>query len=78
MRVKRTTMAKTIKIYRIESDGRRLAAGAFRASSEADLATPWQLFLATAAQGIYLATYRGVHLGTAMVPETGNPVPIAA
>jgi len=63
-------MARTIKLYRIETDGRRLAAGAIRASSPEHLDTQWRLFLATAAQGIYLATYRGVQLGTALVPES--------
>jgi hypothetical protein len=53
-------MARTIKLDRIESDGRLLAAGAIRASSEDDLAAHWQLFLATAAQGLYVASYRGV------------------
>ena len=70
-------MARTIKLYRIECDGRRLAAGAIRASSRDDLAVHWQLFLATATQGLYIATYRGVRLGTAMVTEAGEPVPIA-
>jgi hypothetical protein len=59
-------MARTIKLYRVESDGRRIAAGAFRASSPTGLDANWQLFLATAAQGLYLATYRGVTLGTAI------------
>ena len=71
-------MARTVRVYRIESDGRRLTAGAFRASSEADLAARWQLFLATAPRGIYLATYRGVHLGRALFTEAGEPVPLAA
>ena len=70
-------MARTIKLYRIESDGRHLTAGAIRASSSTHLEAQWQLFLATAAQGLYIATYRGVQLGTAMVSETGGPVPIA-
>ena len=70
-------MARTIKLYRIEADGRRLATGAIRASSQDDLAIHWQLFLATATQGLYIATYRGVRLGTAMVTEAGASVPIA-
>ena len=71
-------MARTIKLYRIESDGRRLPAGAIRASSQDDLAAHWQLFLATAAQGLYVASYRGVQLGTALVREAGAPVTLAA
>ena len=70
-------MARTIKLYRVENDGRRLAAGAIRASSQDDLAARWALFLATAAHGLYVATYRGVQLGTALVTEAGVPVPFA-
>jgi hypothetical protein len=36
-------MARTIKLYRIENDGRRLAAGAIRATSPDDLTVRWQL-----------------------------------
>jgi hypothetical protein len=64
-------MPRTVKLYRIESDGRRLAAGAIRASSQDDLAAHWQLFLVTARQGLYVANYRGVQLGTALVPGRG-------
>ena len=67
-------MPRTIKLYRIESDGRRLAAGAIRASSQDDLAAHWQLFLATARQGLYVASYRGVQLGTALVTGAGELV----
>ena len=70
-------MARTIRVYRVETDGRRLAAGAIRASSPAHLDAQWQLFLATATQGVYLATYRGVRLGTTMVTEAGELVPMA-
>lgn len=69
-------MARTIRLYRIEDDGRRRAAGAFRASTQEDLAARWQLFLATAAQGLYTAHYRGVTLGTAMVTAAGDLVPL--
>ena len=66
-------MPRTVRLYRIESDGRRLLAGAIRASSH-DLAAHWQLFLATARQGLYVASYRGVQLGTALVTGAGEPV----
>ena len=69
-------MARTIKLYRIESDGRRLVAGAIRASSQDDLAARCQLLLATAAQGLCVASYRGVQLGTALVTAAGVPVPV--
>jgi hypothetical protein len=71
-------LARTIKVYRIENGERRLAAGAIRASSPDHLEAQWQLFLATAAQGLYVAAYRGVQLGTALVCENGAPVRIAA
>jgi hypothetical protein len=67
-------MPRTVKLSRIESDGRRLAAGAIRANSQDDLAAHWQLFLATARQGLYVASYRGVQLGTALVTGAGEPV----
>ena len=67
-------MPRTVKLYRIESDGRRLAAGAIRASSQDDLAAHWRLFLATARQGLYVASYRGVQLGTALVTGAGELV----
>jgi hypothetical protein len=56
-------MARTIKLYRVSEDGRRVAAGAFLASSESDLQLKWELHLATAAHGLYIATHRGVQLG---------------
>ena len=59
----RKTMARTIKVYRIADDGRRLASGAFKAASEQDLQLKWELHLATAAGGLYIATHRGVQLG---------------
>jgi hypothetical protein len=31
----------------------------------------WQLFLATAAGGVYVATYRGAQLGMALTGEGG-------
>jgi hypothetical protein len=67
-------MPRTVKFYRMELTGRRLAAGAIRASSQDDLAAHWQLFLATARQGLYVASYRGVQLGTALVTGAGEPV----
>src|SRR5262245_8345468 len=35
----------------------------FQASSENDLQMKWELHLATAADGLYIATHRGVQLG---------------
>ena len=59
-------MARTAKVYRISDDGRRVAAGAFRVNSESDLQTKWQLHLATAGSGLYIATRRGIQLGVGL------------
>ena len=56
-------MARTNKLYRVSEDGRRVAAGAFQAASETDLQMKWELHLATAVNGLYVATHRGVQLG---------------
>jgi hypothetical protein len=66
-------MARTIKPFRIESDGRRLAAGAIQASSQDDLAGPRH----RRARSL-VASYRGVQLGTALVTATRIPVPMEA
>ena len=68
----------TVKLYRIEDDGRRLSAGSIRTSSQDDLALRWQLFLATAARGMYIATYRGAQLGLALVTGIGAPLMIGS
>jgi hypothetical protein len=54
---------RTVRLYRIEDDGRRLFAGSIRTSSPADLVARWLAFLATAERGTYTATYRGETLG---------------
>src|SRR5262249_46198846 len=51
-------------------DGRRVAAGAFQATSESDLQLKWELHLVTAAQGLYIATHRGVQLGIGIASDT--------
>ena len=60
------SMARTIKLYRVSEDGRRLAAGAFQAASESDLQMKWELHLATAVSGLYIATHCGVQLGVGL------------
>ena len=42
---------RTIRLYRINEDGRRLLAGTIEAGSSAELAVLWRAFLATAARG---------------------------
>jgi len=63
------TMARMIKLYRITEDGRRVASGAFRVASETDLQVKWELHLATAAAGLYVATHRGVQLGMGLASD---------
>ena len=48
----------------------RVAAGAFHATSESDLQLKWELHLVTAAQGLYIATHRGVQLGIGIASDT--------
>ena len=62
-------MARTIKVYRIADDGRRLVSGAFKAASETDLQLKWELHLATAAGGLYIAMHRGVQLGFGLASD---------
>ena len=62
-------MARTVKVYRIADDDRRVAAGAFQASSESDLQAKWELHLATAASGLYVATHRGIQLGVGLASD---------
>jgi hypothetical protein len=66
-------MARMIKLYRIADDGKRLATGAFPVSSESDLQVKWELHLATAARGLYIATHRGVQLGIGLASDAARP-----
>jgi len=50
---------RTIRLYRINEDGRRLLATTIKAGSPAELVALWRAFLATAASGTYVAHYRG-------------------
>jgi hypothetical protein len=63
------SMARTIKLYRVSKDGRRVAAGAFQATSESDLQIKWELHLAPAVGGLYIATHRGVQLGVGLASD---------
>jgi hypothetical protein len=67
------TMSRTIKLYRVSDDGRRVAAGAFQATSEADLQLKWELHLVTAERGLYIATHRGVQLGVGVASDKARP-----
>jgi hypothetical protein len=54
---------RTIKLWRLNEDGRKLFAGTIEAGSPAELVAKWSAFLATSERGAYFATYRGSFLG---------------
>jgi hypothetical protein len=54
---------RTIRLYRITDDGRRLLAGTLQAGSPVELVARWRAILATAARGTYAACYRNETLG---------------
>ena len=62
-------MSRTVKLFRIADDGRRVASGAFKAASETELQLKWELHLATATSGLYIATHRGVQLGIGLAAD---------
>ena len=62
-------MARTVKLFRIADDGRRVASGAFKVASETELQLKWELHLATAADGLYIATHRGLQLGIGLASQ---------
>jgi hypothetical protein len=62
-------MARMIKVFRIADDGKRVAAGAFQVSSQNDLQAKWELHLATATSGLYIAMHRGVQLGIGLASD---------
>ena len=41
-------MARTVRLFRLEGDGRKLAAGSISASTPTELVAKWQAFLALA------------------------------
>ena len=50
---------RTIKLWRLNQDGRKLFAGTIAAADPRELVIKWSVFLATAERGVYFATYRG-------------------
>jgi len=54
---------RTLKLWRLNEDGRKLFAGTIQAGSSAELVAMWSAFLLTAERGVYFATYRGVSVG---------------
>ena len=57
---------RTVKLWRLHKDGRKLYAGTIEAANPRELVIKWSAFLATAERGLYFATYRGSFVG----PET--------
>jgi hypothetical protein len=54
---------RTVKLWRLTDDGRKLFAGAIEAADPRELVLKWSAFLATAERGTYFATYRGSFVG---------------
>ena len=50
---------RTVKLWRLHDDGRKLYAGIIEAADPRELVFKWSAFLATAERGVYFATYRG-------------------
>jgi hypothetical protein len=54
---------RTVKLWRLHEDGRKLFAGTIEAADPRELVLKWSAFLATAERGTYFATYRGSIVG---------------
>ena len=54
---------RTVKLWRLTEDGRKLSAGTIEAADPRELVLKWSAFLATAERGVYFATYRGSFVG---------------
>jgi hypothetical protein len=50
---------RTVKLWRLSEDGRKVFAGSIEAGSPAELVAKWSAFLVTSERGAYFATYRG-------------------
>jgi hypothetical protein len=50
---------RTVELWRLNEDGRKLAAGTIEAVDPRELVMKWSLFLATTERWVYVATYRG-------------------
>ena len=50
---------RTVKLWRLHDDGRKLYAGTIEAGDPRELVIKWSAFLVTAERGVYFATYRG-------------------
>jgi len=54
---------RTVKLWRLNEDGRKLFAGTIEAADPRELVLKWSAFLATAERRTYFATYRGSFVG---------------
>lgn len=54
---------RTVELWCLYEDGRKLFAGSMEAPSPAELVAKWSAFLVTAERGVYFATYRGSFVG---------------
>jgi hypothetical protein len=54
---------RTVRLYRLNEDGRRLAAGTIEAATPTELVAKWTAFLALAERGVYVGSYRGAYIG---------------
>ena len=61
---------RTVKLWRLNEDGRKVFAGTIEATDPRELVRKWSLFLATAERGCYFATYRGSFVGPEPALET--------
>jgi hypothetical protein len=63
---------RTVKLWRLNEDGRKLFAGTIEAGSPAELVARWRAFLATATRGVYVARYRGTTIGIDTADEAAH------
>ena len=61
---------RTVKLWRLHEDGRKLFAGTIEAADPRELVLKWSAFLATAERRTYFATYRGSFVGPEPALET--------
>ena len=60
---------RTVKLWRLHDDGRKLYAGTIEAADPRELVFKWSAFLATAEKGVYFATYRAALFTRAITGE---------
>jgi hypothetical protein len=63
---------RTVKLWRLHEDGRKLFAGTIEAADPRELVLKWSAFLATAERGTYFATYRGSFVGPEPAHRTSH------